>query len=270
MRYRDKRTCHCDARRAVVSALVWPACGGGGGGGGNVRPIRRGCSKPPPPPPSRRWSMHPTRTYSQHLLSTNTAAAHQAGITGRAFASVCVDSGVMRSHPALSPRVVANLNLHLVRRPTTWPSTMSSATARRCRRSWPARRSVPGRAASRRVRRSCRRASLSDKPPKDDGSGSRQRSQWRAGAQGDPPGTDQPRRAGHEQLLGRPVLDQSGRDRGDRGRVPALRPEQRRAGGIRHRQRIEAGSVEHGGAAEPARARTAPCRRRTWSAAGSR
>lgn len=92
------------------TVLVVAGCGGGGGGGGgNVRPDAPPAVTPPPPPPTP-VVFEPNPAYSQHLALTNTTAAHSAGLTGQGSRIGVVDSGVMRNHPALSPRVLANLN----------------------------------------------------------------------------------------------------------------------------------------------------------------
>src|SRR5688572_438292 len=93
------------------TVLVVAGCGGGGGGGGgNVRPDAPPAVTPPPPPPPTPVVFAPNPAYSQHLALTNTTAAHSAGLTGHGSRIGVVDSGVMRNHPALSPRVLANLN----------------------------------------------------------------------------------------------------------------------------------------------------------------
>ncbi|MDO5505478.1 MAG: S8 family serine peptidase [Pseudoxanthomonas suwonensis] len=89
---------------ALASTLV--ACGGGGGN--NVRqPLPP--SPPPAAPPAAPVVQDPDPRYSGHIALTNTAAAHAAGFTGTGSAIGVIDSGVNRNHPALSPRVTANL-----------------------------------------------------------------------------------------------------------------------------------------------------------------
>ncbi len=207
------------------------------------RPVRSDIA---PPPPARRlrrrrrrrpWSSAPNPAYSQHLALTNTAAAHQAGITGAGRAH---RRGRQR-RDAQPPGVVAarggqpQLRLFAAQQPGR----------RRCRRTW--HRGVADRgghavrcmAGRHRARRADRLGAhpVTTRHPDDDGIRSGQRGRWRAWTARDPPGPDQPRRAGHEQLVGRPVLDQSGRDRADRRRVPSLHHQQQRPGGVRHRQR---------------------------------
>lgn len=87
---------------------------GGGGGGGNVRsdpaPLAPGSSNPPVSPPTSPPVVNsPNPAYSDHLRLTGAGTAHAAGITGKGVRIGVIDTGVMRSHPALSPRVVANL-----------------------------------------------------------------------------------------------------------------------------------------------------------------
>lgn len=86
---------------ALASTLA--ACGGGGS---NVREIA-----PPSPPPAAPPPVvyTPDPAYSDHIRLTNTAPAHQAGLTGTGSAIGIIDSGVNRHHPALSPRVTSNL-----------------------------------------------------------------------------------------------------------------------------------------------------------------
>ncbi len=101
------------AVRSVLLCSVWlglSACGGGGGGGGDM--VR---SDPPPPvtpttpTPQPKVVLPVNPEYAKHLTVTNAAPAYQAGLTGQGLRIGVVDSGVMRNHPALSPRVVANL-----------------------------------------------------------------------------------------------------------------------------------------------------------------
>lgn len=101
------------ALRCVLlgTVLVAAGCGGGGGGGGgNVRPDPPPAATPPPPPPPTPVVFAPNPAYSQHLVLTNATTAHQAGLTGQGIRIGVLDSGVMRNHPALAPRVVANIN----------------------------------------------------------------------------------------------------------------------------------------------------------------
>ncbi|HEY0502646.1 MAG TPA: S8 family serine peptidase [Lysobacter sp.] len=100
----------------LCTGLLGLAACGGGGGGGNVRPSEPQIMPPATPPPSTPTTpvtpvvSTPNPAYSQHIALTGAGTAHSAGITGRGVRIGVVDSGVMRNHPALSPRVVANLN----------------------------------------------------------------------------------------------------------------------------------------------------------------
>lgn len=90
---------------AASMALALAACGGGGGGTkSNPPPVN-----PPPtsPPPT---STTPQPAMDAHLALTNARAAQAAGFTGAGIRIGVVDSGVMRNHPALAGRVVANFN----------------------------------------------------------------------------------------------------------------------------------------------------------------
>ena len=82
---------------AVGMALSLAACGGGGGGG-NVKPTPAPASTAPPPPP-----------LDAQLSITNTYAAHNAGYTGAGVTIGVVDSGIMRSNPAVAGRVTQEL-----------------------------------------------------------------------------------------------------------------------------------------------------------------
>ncbi len=91
---------------AASLALALAACGGGGG---------TKSTPPPAVPPSTPTPPTPTPTTPQpamdaHLALTNAKAAQAAGFTGAGIRIGVVDSGVMRNHPALAGRVVANFN----------------------------------------------------------------------------------------------------------------------------------------------------------------
>lgn len=100
----------------LCTGLLGLAACGGGGGGDNVRPNEPQIVPPTPTPPTTPGTptapvvSAPNPAYSQHIALTGAASAHTAGITGRGVRIGVVDTGVMRTHPALSPRVVANLN----------------------------------------------------------------------------------------------------------------------------------------------------------------
>lgn len=118
MHYRHKELVTAMRSVLLCSGLMGLAACGGGGGGGNVRetPPLYAPQQPGTPPPSTPSNptppvvSTPNPAYSQHIALTNTAAAHQAGFTGAGVRIGVVDSGVNRNHPALAPRVVANIN----------------------------------------------------------------------------------------------------------------------------------------------------------------
>lgn len=87
----------------VSLALSLSACGGGGGNS-NVR----GASNPPAPTPTPSPSPSsnvPTPPLDAQLSLTNTYAAQNLGYTGAGVTIGVVDSGIMRSNPALAGRV---------------------------------------------------------------------------------------------------------------------------------------------------------------------
>ncbi|HEY5803420.1 MAG TPA: S8 family serine peptidase [Lysobacter sp.] len=173
MHYRERVLVTAMRGALLLSAMCGlAACGGGGGGGGNVRPNPPPAAVvPPPPPPVPPVVYAPDPQLSQHLISTNAAAAHQAGITGTGVRIGVVDSGVMRSHPALSPRVVANLNFissppnNLTIDDVAGHGTaVSQIMAGTAFGAWPGGIAPGAQIVSARI--------ISDEPPKDDGSGS--------------------------------------------------------------------------------------------------
>lgn len=103
----------------VCAALGLSACGGGGNG--NVKPAppytppSPGYTPPSPgSPPAPPPATPPTTPTDQppldaQLSLTNTYAAHSAGFTGAGVTIGVVDSGIMRSHPALAGRVTQEL-----------------------------------------------------------------------------------------------------------------------------------------------------------------
>lgn len=99
-------------RSLLVTAMATAlgACGGGGGGGSNVRidppPVAPPPTTPPPttPPPTK--PLEPA--FDAHLTITQAGAARTAGLDGTGVRIGIVDSGVMRNHPALAGRVLAN------------------------------------------------------------------------------------------------------------------------------------------------------------------
>ncbi|MDI9239535.1 S8 family serine peptidase [Lysobacter sp. LF1] len=97
----------------LCTGLVGLAACGGGGGGGNVRSNEPAIvpSTPNPPPATQPPVVStPNPAYSAHISLTGADVAHNAGVTGAGVRIGVIDTGVMRTHPALSPRVVANLN----------------------------------------------------------------------------------------------------------------------------------------------------------------
>ncbi|WP_368564983.1 S8 family serine peptidase [Pseudoxanthomonas sp. UTMC 1351] len=93
----------------LAMSLSLAACGGGGGGG-TVRADPPPASPPPSPPPATPPVVGtPDPAFSKHLVVTNTAPAHAAGLTGQNIRIGVVDSGVNRNHPALQGRVLHNL-----------------------------------------------------------------------------------------------------------------------------------------------------------------
>lgn len=116
MHYRHKELVTAMRSVLLCSGLMGLAACGGGGGGGNVRetpPLYAPTTPTTPPPPTNPTPpvvSTPSPAYSQHISLTAADFAHRAGITGKGVRIGVVDSGVMRNHPALAPRVVANLN----------------------------------------------------------------------------------------------------------------------------------------------------------------
>ena len=231
----------------------WLACGGGGGGG-NVR-VDPPPTTPPTPPPTTPPPTTTTPTqpaFDAHLTITHAGAARSAGLTGSGVRIGIVDSGVMRNHPALAGRVLANsttsirecnnLNVDDVVGHGTAVAELAAGAAVG---TWPGGIAPGAQIVSARI--------IADTRPTDDGSGSGNEVNGALGLGRGPCGPDQPRREGHEQLLGRPVLDQPGGHRADRPGIPPLHPQPRRPGGVRHRQREQAEPVQHGGVAQPAR-----------------
>ncbi|MGN6282851.1 S8 family serine peptidase [Frateuria sp.] len=88
-----------DVALGILVALSLSACGGGGGS--NVRP-----TPPPAPPPTTPTDEPPL---DAQLALTNTYAAHNQGYTGAGVTIGIVDSGVMRTHPSLTGRVIDEL-----------------------------------------------------------------------------------------------------------------------------------------------------------------
>lgn len=155
----------------VCSVLVGLGACGGGGGGGNVRPDQPVVAPPPTPPTTSQPPVvyAPNPAYSQHIALTNTASARQAGYTGSGVRIGVMDTGVMRAHPALAPRVIANLtyvsapnnlNVDDVAGHGTAVSQIAAGTAFGA---WPGGIAPGAQLVSARI--------LSDEDPDDDGSG---------------------------------------------------------------------------------------------------
>ncbi len=160
-------------RSALLCTGVIGLAACGGGGGGNVRsdaPLYAPAQPqaPNPPPSSTPVVSTPNPAYSQHIALTNTAAAHQAGFTGAGQRIGIVDSGVTRSHPALSPRVLANVNYvdgnnTAVDDVIGHGTTVSQIAAGTPFGAWPGGIAPGAQLVSARI--------LSDKQPDDDGTG---------------------------------------------------------------------------------------------------
>jgi autotransporter-associated beta strand protein len=176
MAYRERGLVTALRSALLLSAVCGLAACGGGGGGGNVRagppPATVTPPTPPaPPPPAPPVVSTPDPQFSQHLVSTNAAAARQAGITGAGVRIGVVDSGVMRNHPALSPRVLENLN-YISSPPNNLTiddvdghgTAVSQIMAGTPFGAWPGGIAPGAQIVSARI--------ISDQPPKDDGSGS--------------------------------------------------------------------------------------------------
>ncbi|BDU17102.1 autotransporter serine protease [Lysobacter auxotrophicus] len=152
------------------------ACGGGGGGNVRETPPLYGPqpptapTTPPPTTPTAPVVSTPNPAYSQHIALTNTAPAHQAGFTGAGLRIGVLDSGVMRNHPALAPRVVANFN-YVSSPPNNLQvddvlghgTEVAQLAAGTPFGAWPGGIAPGAQIVSARI--------LADKPPSDDGSG---------------------------------------------------------------------------------------------------
>ncbi|HWU76070.1 MAG TPA: autotransporter domain-containing protein [Rhodanobacter sp.] len=87
----------------VGMALALSACGGGGG---NVKPTPNGSGSGTTPPPSSSVQQPPL---DAQLSITHAYAAHSQGYTGAGVTLGIVDSGIMRSNPAVAGRVTQEL-----------------------------------------------------------------------------------------------------------------------------------------------------------------
>ena len=156
----------------LAIALVLGACGGGGGGTRADPPPQAPPPTPPPPPPPPEPPVvePPEPAYSGHLSWTGAGEAHAAGLTGAGVRVGVIDSGVSRSHPALSGRVVANLsyidpatNNLSVDDVLEHGTAVAQVIAGQAFGRWPGGLAPGAEIVSARV--------LSDTPPEDDGSG---------------------------------------------------------------------------------------------------
>ncbi|MDR0181529.1 S8 family serine peptidase [Lysobacter arvi] len=157
----------------LCSGLIGLAACGGGGGGDNVRdtpPLFAPQQPAPPATPTPPVVSAPNPAYSQHIALTRASAGREAGITGAGVRIGVVDSGVMRNHPALAPRVVANFNF--VSSPPNnlqvddvlgHGTEVAQLAAGTPFGAWPGGIAPGAQIVSARI--------LADTPPKDDGSG---------------------------------------------------------------------------------------------------
>ncbi|TAA46165.1 autotransporter domain-containing protein [Pseudoxanthomonas winnipegensis] len=150
----------------VLACAVMSACGGKGGGVKSNPPS----TTPPPTTTPAPVVTTPDPTYSKHLSLTHADAAHAAGFTGTGVVIGIVDTGVNRSHPALSPRVTANLTYvsgssnDLTKDDVVGHGTaVAQIAAGRAFGAWPGGIAPGASIVSARI--------ISDKEPTDDGSG---------------------------------------------------------------------------------------------------
>ncbi|WP_313316912.1 S8 family serine peptidase [Stenotrophomonas sp.] len=150
-------------RNALASglALALTACGGGSS------------SKSDPPPTVPTTPPAPTTpqpAWDAHLALTNAGPAKEKGLTGAGYRIGVIDSGVMRNHPTLAGRVVANHNA--VGSPPNNLSiddvvghgtTVAQLAAGTAAGSWPGGIAPGAEIVSVRI--------IADESPKDDGSG---------------------------------------------------------------------------------------------------
>src|SRR6185312_15305592 len=149
----------CRLAAAIGMALSLAACGGGGGGG-TVKPTAPAPASTAPPPPPQ----------DAQLSITNTYAAQKQGYTGAGVTIGVVDSGIMRSNPAVAGRVTQelvyvdptanNTNIDDVVGHGTWVSEIAAGTAFG---KFPGGIAPGASLVSARI--------ISDTEPKDDGSG---------------------------------------------------------------------------------------------------
>lgn len=155
----------------VLLAGLLSACGGGGGTRADPPPVSPPPTSPPPAPPDTPPVVEPPNpAYGQHLALTGADLAHEAGWTGDGIRIGVVDSGVNRSHPALSERVVANLtyidpnaNDLSVDDVVGHGTAVAQVIAGQPFGQWPGGIAPEAEIVSARI--------ISDEPPEDDGSG---------------------------------------------------------------------------------------------------
>ncbi|WP_449466232.1 S8 family serine peptidase [Stenotrophomonas humi] len=160
------------ARGVLASslALVLGACGGGGGSKSNPPLSPPPTTPPTTPPPTTPPPPIPQPAMDAHLALTNARDAHASGYNGAGVRIGIVDSGVMRNHPALAGRVVANyFYLDPARNNANIDDVVGHGTAvaelaaGAAVGSWPGGIAPGAQIVSARI--------ISDTPPTDDGSG---------------------------------------------------------------------------------------------------
>jgi len=149
---------------AASLTLALAACGGGGGTKSTPPPVNPPPTSPPPTPTT------PQPAMDAHLALTNAKAAQAAGFTGTGIRIGVVDSGVMRNHPALAGRVLANFNYVDPRRNNLavddvvgHGTTVAQLAAGAATGQWPGGIAPGAQIVSARI--------INDERPKDDGSG---------------------------------------------------------------------------------------------------
>ena len=163
--HRNALASACRLAMGSAGLVMLAACGGGGGSNSNIRPV-----DPPPSAPEPPVVYDPDPAFSEHFELTNVGAAHDAGFTGEGVRIGVIDSGVNRSHPALSPRVAAsfvyldpntnNLDVDDVVGHGTAVAQVAAGTAFGA---WPGGVAPGAEIVSARI--------IADEPPEDDGSG---------------------------------------------------------------------------------------------------
>ncbi len=152
-------------RTALASALALALAACGGGSGTRSDPPPTVPTTPPTPTPTT-----PQPAWDAHLALTNAGPAKEAGLTGKGYRIGVIDSGVMRNHPTLAGRVVANYNA--VSSPPNnlaiddvvgHGTTVAQLAAGNAAGSWPGGIAPGAEIVSVRI--------IADESPKDDGSG---------------------------------------------------------------------------------------------------